>query len=96
MKKLYKNSEKCCVEMSSEELDLLSVIIEEFYNIYSKIRMNKYPDHEKQIKELSDTINKIYKDKIEDDTFCSCPKCGQNFKFNELAIFHPTCGYLNK
>ena len=36
MEKLYKDSEKCCVKMSSEELDLLSVITEEFYSIYSK------------------------------------------------------------
>ena len=58
--------------------------------------MNKYPDHEKQIKELANNINEIYKDKSENITFCSCPKCGENFKFNELTIFKPTCGYLDK
>ena len=31
--------------------------------------MNKYPDHEKQIKELANNINEIYKDKSENITF---------------------------
>jgi len=96
MKKLYKNSEKCCVEMVFEELEILDVIVTEFNNIYAKHFIQKYPNSYNKIKEYTDSINKIREDKTEDITFCSCPKCGENFKFNELMMFNSTCGYLDK
>ena len=87
MKKLYKNDEKCCIEMSLKELEVLNAILS-FPNVV-------YEDHD-GIAKCYESVNKIYNDKPDDSTFCGCPKCGQNFKFNELMVFHPSCGYLDK